>query len=76
MDSYLLIFLIILLIFVIIIIIYNFNRTELVKDSFSNLYTNSNCCNQNEIANCETYGKTGVCNYYKNDNSCMCQNSF
>jgi len=68
--------LIILLIILIILIIFILNRNKLTVDSFSNLYTRDNCCSQNEIAQCETYGKTGVCNYYKNNNSCMCQNSF
>jgi hypothetical protein len=78
MNSNLIILLVILIILIILImfITYKFTKNKLTVDSFSNLYTKDNCCNQDEIAQCETYGKTGVCNYYKNNNSCMCQNSF
>ena len=53
-----------------IIVIDNFDNLE------SNLFTYDSCCNQEQIRHCETYGKTGVCNYILNDNSCLCQNSF
>lgn len=45
-------------------------------DSFenSNIFTKTGCCSEKEIANCQTYGKTGICNY--TNNSCLCQNSF
>lgn len=49
-------------------------------DSFdnleNNLYTYDSCCTQEDIAHCQTYGKTGVCNYNKNNKSCLCQNAF
>ncbi len=49
-------------------------------DSFdnleNNLYTYDSCCNQEDIAHCQTYGKTGVCDYNKNNKSCLCQNAF
>ena len=41
-----------------------------------NVYTDSSCCSQKQIAKCETYGRTGVCDYDKNDKSCMCQDGF
>lgn len=47
----------------------NFDNLE------SNLYTYDTCCNELEKQNCMKYGKTGVCNYYKNNNTCLCQNS-
>ena len=51
-------------------------------DSFdnlqNNLYTYDSCCSQEKIAQCQTYGKTGVCysNNDKNCKSCVCQNAF
>jgi hypothetical protein len=75
MDYKLLAFLIILTL-LIILILFILYKNRLTVDSFTNKFSKDNCCNQNEIAQCETYGKTGVCNYYKNNNSCMCQNSF
>lgn len=38
-------------------------------------YTNGKCCTEDEIQKCESYGKTGVCNYNRNDKSCLCQNA-
>jgi len=38
-------------------------------------YTNDKCCTENEIEKCESYAKTGVCNYNKKDKSCLCQNA-
>jgi len=68
-----------LLIFIIIIIFLMIYKNNVI-DSFDNLvpdlYTYDTCCSENQIADCEKYGKTGVCNYYKNNKSCMCQNSF
>ena len=46
------------------------------KEQYTNLFTNGKCCSQKQIAQCEKYGRTGVCNYEKNDNSCMCQDGF
>ena len=48
-------------------------------DSFDNLQDNSysydSCCSQEKISQCQTYGKTGVCDY-NNCKSCVCQNAF
>jgi hypothetical protein len=67
-------------IIIILIIIYFAFFYKKTIDSFDNLesnpFTYDTCCTQSEIAKCETYGKTGVCDYNKNDKSCMCQNSF
>lgn len=62
-------------IIVIIFILITYNRIESFQTSKNNIYTYDSCCNENDIANCEKYGKTGVCNYVLNDNSCMCQNA-
>ncbi len=65
---------IVVIIFILIIyknkVIDNFDNLE------SNLYTYDTCCSASEIANCESYGKTGVCNYFLNNKSCLCQNAF
>jgi len=57
-----------------------FYKRKAQVDSFdnleNNLYSYDTCCSQKEIAHCQTYGKTGVCNYSSNDKSCVCQNSF
>jgi len=74
------ILLILLAIIIIAIIIYYILSYKKTIDSFdnleSNLYTYDTCCSEAQIAKCETYGKTGVCNYNKDDKSCLCQNSF
>jgi hypothetical protein len=44
-------------------------------DKYSNRFTNDTCCTEKQKENCMTYGKTGVCNYYKNNKSCLCQNA-
>ena len=56
--------------FIILIIMYicaYIYRQNNIIDSFdnleSNLFTYDTCCTQSEIATCEKYGKTGVCNY-------------
>jgi hypothetical protein len=60
----------ILLIFAIII------RITLNTESFTNNhFSNDTCCTESQIRDCETYGKSGVCNYY-NNNSCICQDAF
>jgi hypothetical protein len=57
-----------------------FYKRNAIVDSFDNLehnlYSYDTCCSQQEIAHCQTYGKTGVCNYYQNNKSCLCQNAF
>ena len=69
-----------LIIIIMILLIFITNYKHKVIDSFDNLvpdlFTYDKCCSENQIADCEKYGKTGVCNYYKNNKSCMCQNSF
>jgi hypothetical protein len=67
----------IILIFIIILICMSNNK---IIDSFDNmednLYTFDTCCTEQQNEKCMTYGKTGVCNYFKNDSSCLCQNAF
>ncbi len=50
------------------------------KETFGNLnndkFTDDSCCTDDEKSGCMKYGKTGVCNYFQNDNSCLCQNAF
>jgi len=57
-----------------------FYKRKAQVDSFdnleNNLYSYDTCCTQEDIAKCQTYGKTGVCNYYQNNKSCLCQNAF
>jgi hypothetical protein len=57
-----------------------FYKRKSTIDSFdnleNNLYTYDTYCTQEDIAKCQTYGKTGVCNYYQNNKSCLCQNAF
>ena len=64
---------IILIILAIIVAIIKNNR---ITDRFSNKYTNDSCCTEIEKENCMKYGKTGICNYNKNDKSCFCQNAY
>jgi septation ring formation regulator EzrA len=72
-----LIVVIIIILIIILFLIYIKNKKiESFDNLESNLYTYDTCCSQDQIKNCESYGKTGVCNYYKNNKSCMCQNSF
>ena len=57
-----------------------FYKRKATIDSFDNLehnlYSYDSCCTQEDIAKCQTYGKTCVCNYYQNNKSCLCQNAF
>ena len=40
-------------------------------------FTKDKCCIEKEIYDCGTYGKTGVCDYYKsNSKSCICENTY
>lgn len=70
-------FIAIILIFIIILICLYDNK---IIDSFDNMednsYTFDTCCSAEENEKCRTYGKTGVCNYNKDDGSCLCQNAF
>jgi hypothetical protein len=64
-------------IFLLLLSIFYYNKNIDNFDNLeSNLFTYDSCCNQEDIKHCETYGKTGVCNYILNNNSCLCQNSF
>lgn len=65
----------ILLLTIIFLIIYNKN-IESYNNLESNLYSYDTCCTEKQIRKCETYGKTGVCNYNQDNMSCMCQESF
>lgn len=65
----------ILLLTIIFLIIYNKN-VESYNNLESNLYSYDTCCTEKQIRKCETYGKTGVCNYNQDNMSCMCQESF
>jgi len=57
-----------------------FSKRKVQVDSFdnltNNLYSYDSYCSQEKIAQCQSYGKTGVCNYYQNNKSCVCQNAF
>ena len=66
---------IIQIIIIIYFIIKSYKHNESFDNSKSDLFTYDSCCNEIQIANCEKYGKTGVCNYNENNNSCMCQNA-
>lgn len=64
-------------IFLLLLSIFYYNKNIDNFDNLeSNLFTYDSCCSQEDIKHCETYGKTGVCNYILNNNSCLCQNSF
>jgi hypothetical protein len=65
----------ILLLTIIFLIIYNKN-IESYNNLESNLYSYDTCCTEKQIRKCETYGKTGVCNYNQDNMSCLCQESF
>lgn len=68
--------LIILLLFIIIIIMSLHKTVDSFDNLTSNLYTYDTCCSASQIQNCQKYGKTGVCNYNLNNNSCICQNAY
>lgn len=76
MKSNIILFLILLSLIIIFLIIIRKQTIDKFDNLESNLYTYDTCCTEKEKENCMTYGKTGVCNYYKNDRSCLCQNSF
>ena len=75
-SNFTLIFFIILILIIFLI----FVCRKVIIDNFDNLenniFTYDTCCTEKEIAHCETYGKTGVCNYLKNNKSCLCQNAY
>jgi hypothetical protein len=67
------IFLIIIII-ILIFIIYFLLPIKII-DKFNNLYTKQSCCNEKYIKYCESWGKTGVCNF-DGSKSCMCLDAF
>jgi hypothetical protein len=75
--------LIIIIIFCVIVILVMslLNKWYKTIDTFTNinpnnnLYTDDVCCTEKEKLNCMKYGKTGICNYNKNNGSCFCQNA-
>lgn len=71
-----LLFIILILLIIIIILIICKKKIESFDNLESNLFTYDTCCTEKQIRDCETYGKTGVCNYNQNDKSCVCQDSF
>jgi len=75
MYVYNLLYILIMIELLLILYLMVFNQYK-KNESFNNLFTDDICCTQNEMNNCYKYGKTGVCNYYKNNKSCLCQNSF
>ena len=65
---------ILLFILLVLFIIYFF-MIHRRREKFENLFTNGSCCSEDQIRECNTFGKSGVCNYFKNNNSCLCQNA-
>lgn len=59
-----------LLLLIVIILYYYIYVYKLQKEKFDNHFTNDACCNEDQIQNCQKYGKIGVCN---ENNKCVCQ---
>ena len=70
------IFLIILISIVFLVFICKKAVTDHFDNLENNIFTYDSCCSEAQIAHCETYGKTGVCNYFKNNKTCLCQNAY
>jgi len=66
----------ILLFFLIIMMYRNKKNIDKFDNMEDNIYTFDTCCTEKEKENCMTYGKTGVCNYYKHNGNCLCQNAY
>lgn len=75
MDLYILTIIFLIIVIIVSIIYYN-KSIESFDNLTSNLYTYDTCCSQNQISNCQKYGKTGVCDYNLDNNSCICQNAY
>jgi hypothetical protein len=75
LTLYIIILLLVIFIFYYINTIY-YKRKDYFDNMEDNLYSYDTCCTQDQMNNCMKYGKTGVCDYNKNNKSCMCQNSF
>ena len=72
-----LLFISIIIIFILtFFIIYNNNQIDYFNNLEENLYSYDTCCSDKQKMNCMKYGKTGVCNYNKKDESCFCQNAY
>lgn len=78
MKSFIYIFSVTLL-FIIVLAIFNNNNNK-NKELFTNnpvdIFTNDTCCNQKNIEGCNKYGQSGVCNYQRNNKSCLCQKAY
>jgi hypothetical protein len=64
------------IIFIILIVIFYKKNIDKFENMEDNIYTFDTCCSEKEKEHCMTYGKTGVCNYYKNNGECLCQNAY
>lgn len=73
--THLYLFILFLILLILILSFFLKNKIESFQTNNNNLFTYDSCCNQEDIQKCESYGKTGVCNYILNDNSCLCQNA-
>lgn len=62
--------------FILLIIIFTNRNIDNFENMEDNIYTYDTCCSPQQKNHCMTYGKTGVCNYYKKDQSCLCQNAY
>ena len=71
-----LLFILLIILLIVIILIMLKKNIESYDNLESNLFTYDSCCNEKQIRACETYGKTGVCNYNENNKLCVCQDSF
>lgn len=76
-NKYFISIVIIVLLFILFLMfIYNNKILDKFDNMEDNIYTFDSCCLEKEKENCMKYGKTGVCNYMKNNGSCFCQNSY
>jgi len=71
-----LIFCLLILITMIFLFINNYKLLIIKQENFKNNFTNDkDCCSHNAINECNKYGKTCVCDYFKK-NSYFCENSY
>jgi thioredoxin-related protein len=71
-----LLFILLILLIIIIFLLTLKKNNESFDNLESNLFTYDSCCDEKEIRACETYGKTGVCNYNQKNKLCVCQDSY
>lgn len=64
------------IILIVLIVIFHKKNIDKFDNMEHNIYTFDSCCTEKEKENCMTYGKTGVCNYYKKNGECLCQNAY